>query len=216
MTAPRNAPHAALSDRSPTRRKLLGRCAEVICASPDALCRQGRRRQTVERRGRSRPMISRGRPIRTCREERCGSPRGPGRPRRRFVIGSCGLGGGLDRLDHRSVSIDHRRAPGGVGFAIGGVGVIEGMPDGGGGGRVVVGWGVNISRGTRREQDGQANQGRKKCRMMVSFGEVNHATRLRVFGALSGRVSRRALSKETRCVAQGHQGCKGSRLSTTH
>jgi hypothetical protein len=80
-----------------------------------------------------------------------GCPAGPSRV---LIIGSRSLGGRFDGFDDRAVTVDDGRAPRGVCFAVGGIGVIERVSNRGGRGRRVAVCGSDIAGGTGREREG--------------------------------------------------------------
>ena len=78
----------------------------------------------------------------------------PACPSRVLIIGSRSLGGRFDGFDDRAVTVDDGRAPRGVCFAVGGIGVIGRVDNRGGRGRRVAVCCSDIAGGTGREGEG--------------------------------------------------------------
>ena len=78
----------------------------------------------------------------------------PARPSRVLIIGSSPLRGRFDGFDDRTVTVNDGRAPCGVCFAVGGIGVIGRVDNRGGWGRRVAVCCSDIAGGTGREGEG--------------------------------------------------------------
>src|SRR5580693_2909920 len=86
--------------------------------------------------GRAKPRLA----IRRCPAARICCRRRLRWPKAELVRGAIVLGGGFRGFHDGAVAVPNRWLPGGVGFAVGGIGIVEWVPDRrGGGGRILRG-----------------------------------------------------------------------------